>query len=807
MPPPFQRVILEQSPFPQGDFPDHPLYIDGPEWPAWWVRLPAAESPVEVAYRLRLSLPEPLQGRMHIAADVRYELFLNGLLQGRGAEVGTVRQWPFDSYEVSLPAGEHTLVIRVWTMGQKLKRAVATSLQHGLMVCGEGPLAERLTTGTAAWEGQHLPARGWRGMDRYAVALEELPAEVGDLSWQQGQSGAWHPVEKRSQAVGVGGTYVGSFRHRLSPAMLPAMLDEPFHGGVVRAVEALSGDPQTTVVTESPSDDPARLRWQAWWEGKGSLTVPENSRCRVIIDLQAYLCAYLSLATSGGRGSRIEVAWEEALYTETQRSDHNKTHRDRIDGLYFPVKGDLILPGAGKGTFQPLWWRCGRYLMLVVETGDEALELASLSLRETRYPYVWQGNYESDDTAFDASLPILELGQAVCAHETFFDCPYYEQLMYAGDTYLQALITMATSRDRRLVRKGLYDMHQTRLPNGLTYSNYSPGGQIIPPFGLCWQMWLVDYLHWTDDPQAWRELLPGARAVLDFWLQHREGDGLMRSPRGWNFLDWVGWPRRQGDADLRWHTGAPPGGEPGHLSYTLNWMAVLALRKQALIESQGGEKELATRYERIARELAGQLNIDGWDAEAGLYRNAPEPSPFTQHPQALAILSGLLPPDRAEAISMRLATDDTLVPATVYFSHYVLEALYQTGNWAGYHASLQRWREMPTMGYLTPYEVRAEATRSDCHAWGSHPLYHAYASTLGIRPDAAGFGAVVIKPLLGAGHRAKGTLPHPKGDIRVALEHQTDGTWTGNIELPKGLPARLILPGQEEIAFEGELEL
>ena len=37
----------------------------------------------------------------------------------------------------------------------------------------------------------------------------------------------------------------------------------------------------------------------------------------------------------------------------------------------------------------------------------------------------------------------------MCAHETYMDCPYYEQMMYVGDTRLEVLTTYAISRDDR----------------------------------------------------------------------------------------------------------------------------------------------------------------------------------------------------------------------------------------------------------------------------------------------------------------------------------------------------------------------
>ena len=41
----------------------------------------------------------------------------------------------------------------------------------------------------------------------------------------------------------------------------------------------------------------------------------------------------------------------------------------------------------------------------------------------------------------------------MCMHETYMDCPHYEQLMYLGDTRIQMLITYALSDDTRIIRQ------------------------------------------------------------------------------------------------------------------------------------------------------------------------------------------------------------------------------------------------------------------------------------------------------------------------------------------------------------------
>lgn len=137
----------------------------------------------------------------------------------------------------------------------------------------------------------------------------------------------------------------------------------------------------------------------------------------------------------------------------------------------------------------------------------------------------------------------------MCSHDTFMDCPFYEQLQYVGDTRIQALVTLAATPDDRLVRKALRLFASSQLESGLVQSRYpSRVTQVIPTFTPYFVGMVLDWTKWRGGALA-RELFPAARRGTDAFERWLNRDGLLEINRSWNFVDWPGW---------KW--GVPPTG-------------------------------------------------------------------------------------------------------------------------------------------------------------------------------------------------------------------------------------------------------
>ncbi len=766
-----QRITIDQDPFTG----DHTSWVDRCHWPAHWIGAAGAPpAPIVVGYRLAFAVDEAAGVLVHVSADERYELYLDGQLIGRGPDRGDLDHWNFESYRLALSAGDHLLAARVWSIGAEAPYAQFSRGPGFLLAAEERP---GLTTGSGAWQAAVLPGHGTRPKGpAWGCGLKcEIDGRSFPWGWESGADRLSWPA-----AVEVGRAYSAGYANDvpptrlLVPAILPAQAESEVSGGRVRLVAEYAGGPTTELAVRAADCLEAEVDgWQRLLAGE-PLTVPARTSRRVLLDLEAYVCAYPRLTLSGGRGSVVQLNWQEALL----ESDGRKGHRDEIEGKWFrspgrsaeqdPVGDRFIAGGGERETFSTLWWEAGRYVEVLVQTGDSELTLTGLGFTETLYPYQDLSRFDSDDDRLERVKRLGFRTLQLCSHETTMDCPFYEQLQYAGDTRIQCLVGFLATGDDRLARQALLAFDRSRSPRGLTTSRYpSRIRQTIPPFSLWWIAMVHDFALWRGDLDFVRTLLPGVRAVLDAHRTQVGPDGVFSTLDGWNFMDWVD----------GWNSGTPPGAQWG-VSGIANLQLAHVAGLAAELESWVGEPALAGRHTALADQVRAATERTFWSAERGLYADDPEHQHWSEHAQCLAVLAGA---EHGPAALERTLITDGLARTSVYFDHYLFEALGRIGRTDVILDRLALWFGLLDQGLRTVIE-QPEPTRSDCHAWGAHPIFHLYATLLGVRPTTPGMATVSIKPQLGRLTRADGTLQTPHGPLRVAVAGGKIST-----ELPPGI--------------------
>jgi hypothetical protein len=205
----------------------------------------------------------------------------------------------------------------------------------------------------------------------------------------------------------------------------------------------------------------------------------------------------------------------------------------------------------------------------------------------------------------------------------------------------------------------------------------------------------------------------------------------------------------------------------------------------------------AMLYLERAGKLKETIRNKYWDISKGLYADTPEKDVFSQHANALAILTGTAGNSEASLLAGKMLAEKSLAPASIYFKYYLHQAYIGAGLGNDYLSWLDKWFENIAMGLTTWAEDSdVNGARSDCHAWGSSPNIEFYRTVLGIDTDAPGFARVKIEPHLGTMKSAGGEMPHPLGKIRAKYA-LVNGKWNVDIDLPEGLTGRLVWKGQE----------
>ncbi|HJD45581.1 MAG TPA: hypothetical protein H9909_01935 [Candidatus Mediterraneibacter norfolkensis] len=747
------------------------------------------DEPVIVLFRKKLCLPyEPEEAKVTVSADSRYKLYVNEKLVEVGPLKGDSQIWFQDELEITpyLKEGLNVIAAEVMRFPQDPFRG-----NQSVMVT---PFPGFYLTGTcrdrAGREYDFSADSSWRYLRDTRVRVqaesegfaplhfyEDICEDASISGWKEAgyDDGKWKqavPYTERSIRKNVS-------PGNLNPRTIPFMYRKKRRFERLRRVVCSKTEP---------------AHWENFLAGKGHITIEAGAEEIVEIDAGEEMTGYLKMEMTGGKGSRIEVLQSEAyvqngtVQNEPQPGTPVKT--DRTDCVNGHLEGymDIYHPSGGENgqiqVFEPFWFRTFRFIRLHIICEEEPLVLHDFTYDETGYPLKIRSHAETSDPSLEGIWEISERTLKRCMHETYEDCPFYEQLQYVMDSRSQILYTYASAADDRLARKCMDDFRRSQRYDGLlcsAYPNTKPN--VIPGFSIYYILMLQDHMMYFGDQELVRRHMPAVENILYFFESHLTEKGCVGKigdvhgkGRFWSFIDWV----------PGWISGVPNAAATGSITME-SLLYLTGLKAASELAGYIGREELAREYRKQGDVLAENIR-KYCTGKNGMLKDGPDCEEYSQHCQVFGILSGVF--DREEGKKSLLATvkeRGKYPQCTVSMALYLFRALEQTGLYGYTDIYWEIWRKM-VKNKMTTCAESDVAPRSECHAWGALALYELPSVILGVRPASPGYKRVRIRPVPGYLKWARGEVVTPKGIVAVSWKKEKDGIHM-EYTLPDGMEA------------------
>jgi hypothetical protein len=781
--------------------------MENAQWQAKWIwsDRPRAHTTHELVYfRRQFEVANPKRSRLavRVTADSRYRLYLNGESVSVGPCKGDGWTHYYETVDLSpsLRQGMNVLAAKVLYFSNSVpllqKRIRPDSiwssdrpgfLLDGVLADEEGRTVECLHTdrnwrccqdesltfvpatmtphvgGTEKVDGAQKPHH-WTGVDFNDSAWPDaVPfSEVADL--QYGQLTPWI----------------------LTPRPIPPLFER--QRWFVRVIRAEGDVPVNGDQFAQANPEPVRLK--------------AGSRVVVELDAGELTTGYLALAVSGGKGSNVRIRCSECYEEPTSTpGNRRKGIRDQHEGRVLLGDTDsYAVAGAGRSvrerweTYEPFWFRTFRFVRLEIEVADEPLLIHRFDYRETGYPLDIQGSFRCSDPTFSTLWSISIRTLQRCMHETYEDCPYYEQLQYGQDTQLQILYTYHTSSDDRLARRAIFDFHSSLMPNGMLLSRHpSARPQVIPGFSFFWIFMVHDHYLYYGDARLVRRYISTVDAVLGWFDRLLTPDGLVGPAPSeyWSFVDWT--------EQWKHLTGVPPAAQKGPVTVYSLYYAV-ALQRAADLHDAAQRPDTAREYRQRAEDVLRAVQRHCWSKPRELYKDGPGVDEYSQHAQVWSVLAGLTGAESAAGLMARTLDSVDLTKVSYSMSFYLFRALSRAGLYDRAFALWDTWRALADL-HLTTWLEDPISQRSDCHGWGSIPLYEFTAEILGVKPAEPGYSRIRIKPQRGPLKWAEGIVSTSRGNVSVRWKTDDEDRFEIRVDGIPGIPLDMVMPNGHVVEF------
>ncbi|KAI1024040.1 hypothetical protein LB504_005013 [Fusarium proliferatum] len=721
----------------------------------------------------------PISLPIQITADTRYKLYVNKQLVAFGPVKGDANLWFYDEVDISpyLRLGENHIAIHV------LRLFHGTSYGTSFPRLGTGGVKIATVVDDEVWTPQIRSSELWQTAIDQNVTVRIDEEEDDFLHVYELVSASrdtwleWIPaiLLRFQNSTGVTAPW------KLSPRLIPPMRGQKSYFSAIHNVQ--SGLPHGI--------------WSAGLLGiqsrESNLLLPARSSHQFDLETPVHTTAFIRFrfVRPDVGGACLTITYSESYEDTPVLVPYLRCKGNRCDTSKFLIGPKDIYTFRGKDgnprlayyddedteeVYMPFHWRTFRFMRLNIETGSSDLIMRGIDIDVVNYPLDVLSNITttSDDGTLGALYSTSIRTLQNCMHDCYEDCPFYEQLQYAMDTRSSCLFTYHVSGDDRLARQAIIQLHSSFQPRiGLTASRApSTQLQIIPHFSLYWICMLHDHFLYYADKAFVRPLLPVVDAVLGYFHE-RIDDRLdlvsLRDEKGvWNFHDWA----------EQWRPyGIPPSVEKSGISTYTNSLYAYTLKLAAELQGEcAGRLSLAEEYYHRAGLIVDAVKRQCFDGQYFTDSIAACSDPQidrSQHNQVWAVLSGAVCGDSAQALLKRaLGSSQSgapLIKTSISMSFYTFRAISIAGGSLYdelFHVLWQPWRHQLSLG-LTTWEEDDVSHRSDCHAWGSAPIYEFLAEVAGIRPAKAGWQEIEFAPRLGLYTSLEATVPFYREDKMV----------------------------------------
>ncbi len=754
-------------------------------WNAVWITHPTASLSGYGVFHFRNTFDleeKPDHFIIHVTADNRYRLYVNGTPVVLGPAWGDLHHWRFESTDIAplLKKGSNIIAAQVVNFGY-LRPVSQMTYKTGFLLQGDGNKEAVLNTHPDSWEvlqnHAYSPVIITRQIvpNYYAAApCDTFRVAQYPWGWQTDITGKNRWLKPASVNFRNKGTprQGGHYFSDQSPWLL-----------VPRNIPFLEEKKQFFAEVERQEHIAVPERFI---NAEQELVIPANTKISVLFDQKSHTRAYPELYFSGGENSIVKIIYAEALFDSLGK----KGNRDVTEGKHMVGYYDVVIPdGKPNRSFRPLWHRVFRYVELRIETSDQPLVIDSLYTIFTGYPYELKANFETTNPnhryLFEMGWQTMRSGTG----EVFEDGPYYEQLMYGGDARIQSIVSLCMSGDEQMSKNVIDLFDNSRMPEGLTYARYpSHIIQINPQYSLCWIQMIHDYFMYGEDTRFVKDYLRGIRDVLAWHERRIDETGMLGE---------IPWLRH-----IENMSRSPVHPERGH-SAQQTLFYVLTLDYAAEMFNYFGFEEQSNKYRQLSDELNNTTYRLCWDNDKSLLGDTPEKDVFTQHANVLGILTDAIPEKDQQEVMRLVLTDTSLIHSYFFFRFWVFQALEKTGLGNEFLENIHQWERLIDHGLTTFPEFSIES-RSDCHAWSSHINYFFLTMVAGIKPAKPGFKEVIIEPHPGNEKMIRATMPHHRGIIQISLNLEKKNNQQAEIYLPEGLSGSFIWQGEKKALYPGK---